>query len=661
MPTRLSRYANGVMEAAWLAAVILVPLFFNIYSSRIFEPDKIALLRSLALLSLAAWLVKLVEERGVHWDQLRPPPEQSNLLAFLKIPLVAPALAMGLVYLLATIFSVTPAVSLWGSYQRLQGTYTTLSYLVIFAALAANLRRREQVERLITAIILVSLPVGLYGILQRFKLDPVPWGGDTYSRIAANMGNSIFVGAYLIMVFPLTLGRILITFRAILQEEEHLALYMLRATLYIFVAAIQVIALYLSGSRGPALGWGAGIFFTVLILSFFWHKRWFTFAWAGLAAIGMALILIFNLQSSTLAALRQLPGIGRFGQLLDPESNTALVRKYIWQGTVKLVSLHAPLQYPDGSLDRFNFLRPLIGYGPESMYVAYNPFYIPELAHVEKRNASPDRSHNETWDALVITGLLGLAAYLAVFTAAFYYGLSWLGLIPDRKRRLTFFLLYGGGGLLGALGFSLVVGREYAGVGLPTGMVVGMVVYLVVAAATIRDYAAPRNTGEFLRLITLIVLLAAILGHFIEINFGIAIAVTRTYFWTYSALLLLVGYVLPRYGAYGPDETLLIQPGTDAGAATTAQTSRKKRKAARGRVSPGDGERWEWLRQGWAVAYPMALILVTLGYTYIANLPDVTSAGALLWGSLTRLRLPSQGTSYALVVMLLLVWLWEPC
>ena len=47
------------MEAAWLAAVMLVPLFFNIYSSRIFEPDKLTLLRSLALVILAAWLVKL--------------------------------------------------------------------------------------------------------------------------------------------------------------------------------------------------------------------------------------------------------------------------------------------------------------------------------------------------------------------------------------------------------------------------------------------------------------------------------------------------------------------------------------------------------------------------------------------------------------------------
>ena len=51
MQTKLSRYAEAVMEVCALAAVILVPLFFNVYSSRVFEPDKLTLLRSLAGLS----------------------------------------------------------------------------------------------------------------------------------------------------------------------------------------------------------------------------------------------------------------------------------------------------------------------------------------------------------------------------------------------------------------------------------------------------------------------------------------------------------------------------------------------------------------------------------------------------------------------------------
>ena len=65
MPTKLSRYAEGMMEAAWIAALILTPLFFNKYSSRIFEPDKATLLRTLALVILGAWIIKIAEN-GVN-------------------------------------------------------------------------------------------------------------------------------------------------------------------------------------------------------------------------------------------------------------------------------------------------------------------------------------------------------------------------------------------------------------------------------------------------------------------------------------------------------------------------------------------------------------------------------------------------------------------
>ena len=145
MSTKLSRYCEGIIEAAWLAAVIVVPVFFNVYSSRIFEPDKITLLRTIALVILAAWIVKLLDEGGIRWERI---PKGSSWHETLRqIPLIIPVFAVAIVYVVATVFSVTPSVSLAGSYQRLQGTYTTLSYIVVFAAMAGNLRRRAQVLR----------------------------------------------------------------------------------------------------------------------------------------------------------------------------------------------------------------------------------------------------------------------------------------------------------------------------------------------------------------------------------------------------------------------------------------------------------------------------------------------------------------------------------
>ena len=113
------------MEATWLAAIIMAPLYFNKYSYRIFEPDKAALLRSMALIMLACWGIKFVAQAlASRNSQGKPAIKQ-----FLKTPLVIPVLLVAFVSIISTIFSVTPRISFWGSYVRLQGMYTTFAYL----------------------------------------------------------------------------------------------------------------------------------------------------------------------------------------------------------------------------------------------------------------------------------------------------------------------------------------------------------------------------------------------------------------------------------------------------------------------------------------------------------------------------------------------------
>ena len=101
-----------------------------------------------------------------------------------------------------------------------------------------------------------------------------------------------------------------------------------------------------------------------------------------------AFLVVLNLPNTPLAPIKKMPYVGRLGTLLETGSGTGKVRILIWEGDVALLSPHPPLEFPDGRIDRLHFLRPLIGYGPESMWVAYNRFYPPDLAHVEARNAS---------------------------------------------------------------------------------------------------------------------------------------------------------------------------------------------------------------------------------------------------------------------------------
>ncbi|NLE44808.1 MAG: hypothetical protein GX620_08820, partial [Chloroflexi bacterium] len=522
--TKLSAFCDKVIEIGWLLAVIVTPLFFNVYSSRVFEPDKLTTLRTIAILMVVAWSVKIIEERSSG--------RQGDILDW-RTPLVLPTCVTVIVYALSTALSITPRISLLGSYQRLQGTYTTLAYIVIFLMILQTLRSRAQLDRLINVIILNSLPIALYGLIQRNQLDPLPWGGDVTSRVASNMGNAIFVAAYLIMVFPITIGRVVEGFRTILQEETTSWSSILRTAGYIFIAAVQLITIWYAQSRGPLLGLIAGSYFLLLLLALSTRHRsgtWASLVIIALTALVVGFLVLVNIPGGPLTSFQHAPWLGRLGSVFDFERGSGKVRALIWDGMVDMILPHDPIEqpptqlYPQGRSDPFNAIRPLIGYGPESIYVAYNRFYPPLLGHYESRTASPDRSHNETLDSLAITGVLGLIAYLAVFGSVFYYGLKYTGQIRNHKERNLLFGLVSGLSVASVAFFWWWQGLNFFGAALTLGLVAGVGIYLavrVITSAKLRftedpDALPPPHEHQIL----LISLFAAILAHFVEINFG---------------------------------------------------------------------------------------------------------------------------------------------
>ncbi len=582
MQTKLGRICDALIEAGWLAALIATPLFFNTSSNRVFEPDKLHLLRSIALLMAMAWIVQLVDAGLAGQKTAEANGKPIGLgTALRRTPLVLPALVLVAVYLISTALSVVPRISLLGSYVRMQGTYTFISYVAIFFMVVTHLRSRAQLNRIIYAIVLTSLPISIYGIIQHYGLDPLPWGGDVKERVAANMGNAIFVAAYLIIALFLTLERLMDSVASLLSEEKGTTADALRAGGYLFILAVQTVAIVFTQSRGPWLGLAAGLYvfglIGMLLLSRWAARRpaaipWLANAvrpiWAaiiGLTVAGLAFLIVFNLPNSPLAGLRQQRFIGRLGTLMSTTEGTNAVRVLIWEGVVDMMlKPHPPIQQPDGTPDIWNPLRPLIGYGPESMWVAYNRFYPPDLAHYEARNASPDRSHNETFDALVRTGLLGLGVQMWLYVSIFYYALRWLGLIQVARQRNRFLVLLGGGALLGIL-MPLIADHSLrlAGIALPAGLIAGLIVYMTVelwlvptqtpaAAGDSAERASDRGRHQLL----LLALFAAIIAHFVEIHFGIAIASTLTTFWTLAGVLVVTGMGWIREAEEQPETVL---------------------------------------------------------------------------------------------------------
>ena len=552
-------WCRRLIEFGWLLTIILIPSYFNLLSSRHFEPDKAIVLRALvtiiASLAIAHWIYTVA-----NTPQRNIPKSSFSWQQWLRTyPLVIAIIAYIVVFLFATATSVVPSVSWWGSYQRLQGTYTNLSYVVLGLLIARYLTTREQLMRLTSVMILSAIIPTYYGFIQHYELDPLPWKGDVITRVASTMGNSIFIAAYLILVIPLAMafaishlqkaqikstqprffawqwilgylfaiiGAFVIAFAAMQFGAVVRAIdvrfwwvypgSLLCATaalllpawpmhrspnqrIIVFVPAIitilyvictslsaatsdgvqfiapsadrfganwqswlvaavllqigaagcfviapknveeaplihwtagigsivislsMLITVFFTQSRGPWIGGGVGIFTFITLYLIDLIKNSPTHAKRAkqlllIESIGfisvLTFLLVFNFANiPALKPLREMPYIGRMGKLFDVSAGTTgNVRMKIWFGDANAGGTIG--------LIKSNPVRTIVGWGPESMFVAYTPFYPPTLAHEESRSASPDRSHQALLDEVVNKGVLGLLSYLAVIGLA---------------------------------------------------------------------------------------------------------------------------------------------------------------------------------------------------------------------------------------------------
>lgn len=683
--SKIQQFCEGVIEAGWLAALIIAPLFFNIYSSRVFEPDKISLIRSISLVMLLAYLVRIADGGRIWLPRSGPnsatgQADGADTISWRGLwrqPLLLPLVFLAVTYLVSSLLSIAPYVSWWGSYPRLQGTYTFISYLIIALLTAAHLRRPEQLQRLQHTIILTSLPIAIYGVIQHYNKDPLPWGGDVVARVPANAGNPIFLAAYLIMAFFLTLERVFSSFAYLLTadlqptEEEaqsqdnheralppgHDLANVLAGGSYLFVLTVQLLAIVWTQSRGPWLGLASGLYIFVLLLLAGMRPRKYRFwiaSWVGLGMAGAILLVLLN-TTALGDTVRDVPYVGRLTTMLESDGGTGRVRTLIWQGVAEMVAPHQPLTYPDGNEDAVNFLRPLVGYGPETMWVVFTTFYPPELAYWEERNASPDRSHNETWDSLVITGFFGFLANSLLFLSIFFWAFRWLGLIRSRRDSILFFALLLSGGVF----LSIVFLLSGAGVGLlgitwPTGLIVGLIVYVTLAVLL-----QPKSTilaEDRRRQLLIVASLAAIIAHYVEIHFGIGIAATRIYFWMSSALLVVLGmrWLTPESFAVSALQT------RSAGSQQSSQQSRRQAAA----LEEGSGKaRATWGATGRdglvpSTVMPDLLVMMTLAFLYTANFVGESNSFAILVSSMTmRSQGQAQNSPGVLFLVIFITWI----
>ncbi|MGL4651143.1 MAG: hypothetical protein ACRC1H_17185, partial [Caldilineaceae bacterium] len=280
--------------------------------------------------------------------------------------------------------------------------------------------------------------------------------------------------------------------------------------------------------------------------------------------------------------------------------------------------------------------------------------YPADLSQVEARNASPDRSHNETWDSLVITGLLGFVAYMALFLSIFYWAMRWLGLLVNKRDTWLFFGLLTGFAVLASVVLYLWDGQQtrYFGVAIPVGLMGGLLVYIMAAAFLHPNYRPDR--ADLPRQLLIIALFTAIVAHFVEIHFGIAIASTRTYFWIFTAMFTVLGlrWAQPQPLAVAVEEEPEPEPEPVVSSAAKGKKGARvaPRTPARRRVEPLP---WTPL-----TVFSDALIFLTTVFLYTTNAAGAGNPLGVLWRAFTTDAVDSaQVSSPAILIMLLFTWL----
>jgi len=342
-------------KIGWLLVVILTPLWVNLWGQQPFELPKVMLMRTLvwALAGLA------IADIGLSYRSLWREVSTN--------PLAGSVGLLALVIGVTTFTAVDRRLSLWGSYERAQGAITLLTYLLLFLLAAHQLRPLSRARQVVVAMGVASAPLVLFSLTQAFGWNPFGLLTDARSPIYATLGRANFVGAYLVIVAPLTLALLLSARR--------------RGPRKAWAALLvgQLLVIVLTGARSAWLGLVAALAFFALLwwgprIAHFW--RWLAWGGVSMLALGGPLGVLWL-------------GRHRLGSIA--------ARLTIWQGTLALIRQ-----------------RPLLGYGADALGIVFPRVYAPELVYYQGRGVFVDRAHNVLLDWAVIAGIPGGLALCAV-------------------------------------------------------------------------------------------------------------------------------------------------------------------------------------------------------------------------------------------------------
>ena len=356
---------NKILRYFLLTGIFIIPFIALIISGKMFFPfitGKNFIFRILVELLLGGWAILALFDKAYR-------PKFSWLL-------VSVLSFVGIIAL-ADIFGANPFKSFWSNFERMEGLISLIHLAGYFVVVGIVLNTEKLWDRFWNTSVVVSVIIGIYGILQLAGKITINQGS---ARLDGTFGNASYLAIYMLFHIFIT---------AFLLVKWRGGLWM--RYVYGAIIILQLVILYFTATRGALLGLVGGMLLSALLISIFekQNKQVRKIA-VGILIVITALTGIFFVAKNT-QFIKDNQVLGRLSSISLKEGAT---RFKIWNMALKGVKE-----------------SPILGWGQENFNFVFNKYYNPSLYSQEPWF---DRVHNIFFDWLVAGGILGFLAYFSI-------------------------------------------------------------------------------------------------------------------------------------------------------------------------------------------------------------------------------------------------------
>ncbi|WP_181884676.1 O-antigen ligase family protein [Neobacillus piezotolerans] len=311
---------------------------------------------------------------------------------------------------ISALLSEHKLTSFFGSILRYEGLLTIVAYCSVFL-FSYRLIEFQKQTKLVIAFILCAIPISLYGILQHFRLEPLPRGTFDFGPSSIGLfGNPNFFGSYLVMVFLMACVVFLSRNRGRLIN------------FYFAAACLIFLSMIFTSTRSAWLGTFVGVVgLTILVVrkrKELWG-RWGTL----LASLGLIFMITesagdggyLNRLLTTIIepyniVTEQETGMEGSGRFLIWQKSLPLVKEYFWIGsgpdTFKYV-------YPNQDMESKEVLGEII----------------------------IDKAHNEYLQIAITMGVPALLVYLALVGIILIRAFKAVRVVAEQQKIILYGLI----------------------------------------------------------------------------------------------------------------------------------------------------------------------------------------------------------------------------